>query len=102
MTPEGMLKKYLREECAKRGWKCRVLFATHEKGWPDRAIFGPLGKVAWVEVKTVTAFLNTDTCKIQKKKIEEIRREGGEAWLAVGKEGIDIALHRIGQRFEEK
>lgn len=102
MTPEGKLKKYLREECEKRGWKCRVLVATHERRWPDRAIFGPRGKVAWMEVKTEDADLNTETCKGQRKKIEEIRREGGEAWFAVGKSGIDTALFRIGQWFEEK
>lgn len=100
MTPEGKVKAYLREECKKRGWRCRVLVATHEPRWPDRGIFSR-GKVAWIEVKPDGANLETDRCKGQRDKIKQLIEEGCFAAMVIGKTGVDALMVRMEQWFAE-
>jgi hypothetical protein len=103
MTPEGKVKAYLRTECKKRRYICRALIASMENKWPDRGIFGPNGRIAWVEVKSDEANLETAHCKEQKAKIEQLIREGGFACMVVGKSGVDALLNsgRLEEWFEQ-
>jgi hypothetical protein len=92
MTPEGKVKKYLRDECKKRGWLCVPTTVIGLNGWPDRLILANGGFAAFVEVKAEGASLNTDHVRTQQDRLADLRAYGFTADLVRGKEGVDTLL----------
>ena len=88
MTPEGKLKKFLREECKRRGLHTFTLRAVGVRGWPDNCVTDNLGHVLWIELKTEEANLETKTAIRQKNRIRWLQNRGHDATMAVGKAGI--------------
>ena len=85
MTPEAKVKKYLREECKKRGWQCLPLKGP--RNWQDYTILIPFGVIVFVEVKAQNADLSTDHVNAQKRKINELIDLGFPTYMIKGIDG---------------
>lgn len=95
MTPEARVKEYLKRCCERRGWRCETITNSNLKGWPDRIILIPGGRVAFIEVKAIGIKHDSKHLERQKEALEGLKAFGFPAFFAVGMPGVDRAIREI-------
>ena len=53
-TPENEVECHLRQRAERAGGQCVKFLPDYKRGWPDRILLLPGGKLVWVETKRPT------------------------------------------------
>lgn len=85
---ERDLERYFTAQCKKLGLLTLKLHVRFARGWPDRIVALPNGKVLWVELKRPGA----KTSPLQDKIHHELRKLHHNVFVVDSKEGIDYVL----------
>ena len=80
--PESSVERCLRVCVEDTGGQCVKFLPDYKRGWPDRLVLLPFGKVAWVETKTKGGKLSP----MQEVAHEQLRRLGQEVYVVWTKE----------------
>lgn len=93
MTPEGKVRKYLRDQAIANGFEHRKLKWIGRNGAPDEFICKPILCHAFVEVKR----LGKEPTNQQGREHERLRRAGFTVEVVDSKESVDLLIQRLTQ-----
>lgn len=85
---ERDLERYFSMQCKKRGLMTLKLHVRFSRGWPDRVVLFPNGKLIWVELKRPGG----KPTPLQIKTIDQMQQYGQMVHIIDSKEGIDSVL----------
>lgn len=85
---ERDLERYFSDQCKKRKLMTLKLHVRFARGWPDRIVALPGGRVLWVELKRPGG----KTSPLQDKIHKELGLVGHVVHVIDSKEGIDNVL----------
>lgn len=85
---ERDLERYFSTQCKKRGLMTLKLHVRFSRGWPDRVVLFPNGKLIWVELKRSGG----KPTPLQIKTIGQMQQYGQTVHIVDSKEGIDSVL----------
>ena len=85
---ERDLERYFSAQCKKHKLLTLKLHVRFARGWPDRIVALPNGKVIWVELKRPGG----KTSALQDKVHHELRKLKHNVFVVDSKEGIDYVL----------
>lgn len=85
---EKDLERYFTVQCKKRKLMTLKLAVRFSRGWPDRLVLLPAGKILWVELKRPGG----KTTPLQNKTHKEMLEHGHTVYVIDSKEGIDSVL----------
>lgn len=85
---ERDLERYFSAQCKKQGLMTLKLHVRFSRGWPDRVVLFPNGKLIWVELKRPGG----KPTPLQTKTIDQMREYGQAVHIIDSKEGIDRVL----------
>lgn len=85
---ERDLERYFAAQCKKHSLMTLKLHVLYARGWPDRLVALPNGKILWVELKRPGG----KTSPLQDKVHNDLRRLGHNVYVVDSKEGIDYVL----------
>lgn len=85
---ERDLETYFSAQCKKLGLLTLKLSVRYSRGWPDRIVALPGGKVLWVELKRPGG----KTSALQDKVHHALRQRHHNVYVIDSKEGIDYVL----------
>lgn len=85
MGVEQKVEQYLMAQCKKRNWLCWKMQSLSLRGFPDRMVVTPTGRIYFVEVKAPGG----RTSPLQRVAIAKLRAHCASTYVAVGREGVD-------------
>jgi hypothetical protein len=85
---ERDLEKYFTLQCKKLGLMSLKLHVRFSRGWPDRVVLFPNGKLIWVELKRPGG----KPTPLQTKTINQMKQYGQAVYVIDSKEGINSVL----------
>lgn len=85
---ERDLERYFSDQCKKRKLMTLKLHVRFARGWPDRIVALPGGRVLWVELKRPGG----KTSPLQNKVHNDLGQLGHNVHVINSKEGIDYVL----------
>lgn len=85
---ERDLERYFSLQCKKHKLLTLKLHVRFARGWPDRIVALPNGKVLWVELKRPGG----KTSALQDKVHDDLRKLKHNVFVVDSKEGIDYVL----------
>jgi hypothetical protein len=85
---ERDLERYFSTQCKKHGLMTLKLHVRFARGWPDRVVLFPKGKLIWVELKRPGG----KPTPLQIKTISDMQRMGQTVYVIDSKEEIDRVL----------
>lgn len=85
---ERDLERYFTTQCKKRKLMTLKLAVRFSRGWPDRLVLLPNGRILWVELKRPGG----KTTPLQDKTHKEMLEHGHMVHVIDSKEGIDSVL----------
>lgn len=85
---ESHLEKYFTAQCKKKKLMTLKLHVRFSRGWPDRLVLLPDGKVLWVELKRPGG----KPTPLQLKTHQDMWSYGHMVYVIDSKEGIDNVL----------
>lgn len=93
MVLEKEVEGYLRRRVEQLGGRCVKFLPDYNRGWPDRLVLLPGGRMAWVELKRPRG---GRVSAAQRVAHEELRRLGQQVFLvlSVGEAEAVLALMR--------
>ena len=83
---EKSIEQYLRRQVEARGGRCVKFDPTYNRGWPDRIVLLPGGKLVWVELKRPRGGVISGA---QGVAHEELRRLGQQIVVLKDREEVD-------------
>lgn len=85
---ERDLEAYFSAICRKRNLLTLKLSVRYSRGWPDRLVALPNGKILWVELKR----LGAKPSPLQNKVHAQLAERGHKVFIIDNKEDIDAIL----------
>lgn len=85
---EATVERYLRERVKEEGGIALKLNTKSGRGWPDRIVMLPLGRISFIEVKAP----GRKATQLQQLRIDQLQALGFNAQVIDSKEAVDDFL----------